>query len=174
APLHEVGRALSLLGLRARRERADPRHRRSAAPRRLATAVVAHQVRDRAAVGRSILSVGEDAGTFHALHAARPIHAMDRARALPIFSSRRLRSARDAADRLHLAFDDRRLAVGSAHRPAIALRSIPQRQLLDLRRTRVMTLRQAAREREWLLLAAVIVVLFHRPLTTGTLFFRDI
>jgi hypothetical protein len=37
-----------------------------------------------------------------------------------------------------------------------------------------MTLRQAAREREWLLLAAVIVVLFHRALTTGTLFFRDI
>ena len=37
-----------------------------------------------------------------------------------------------------------------------------------------MTLRQAAREREWLLLAAVILVLFHRALTTGTLFFRDI
>ena len=37
-----------------------------------------------------------------------------------------------------------------------------------------MTLRQAAREREWWLLGAVIVVLFRRPLTTGTLFFRDI
>jgi hypothetical protein len=37
-----------------------------------------------------------------------------------------------------------------------------------------MTLRQAAREREWWLLAAVIVVVFHRALTTGTLFFRDI
>jgi hypothetical protein len=37
-----------------------------------------------------------------------------------------------------------------------------------------MTLRQAAREREWLLLAAVIIVVFHRTLTTGTFFFRDI